>query len=163
MRRRSPLAVAVIAVGFLLVGCGGEKKGEAEAGAAGTGAEGATVTCRADAFKGDPGLPANFPKPPEFVVTQSTQEGPTRVVVGYWESGLDYLREPDMFRSFVRYQRELLAEFLRLAERHEFTVINARQSISETFVTVRQEVERALKDRCKEDEVTYVRITSRPK
>ncbi|MFL5797950.1 MAG: dTMP kinase [Actinomycetota bacterium] len=62
----------------------------------------------------------------------------------YWESGLDYLREPDMYRSFVRYQRELLAEFLQLAERHEFTVIDARQSISETFQVVRGQVERAL-------------------
>jgi dTMP kinase len=62
----------------------------------------------------------------------------------YWESGLDYLREPDMYRSFVRYQRELLAEFLRLAERHKFTVIDARKSIAETFVSVRGEVERAL-------------------
>lgn len=62
----------------------------------------------------------------------------------YWESGLDYQREPDMYRSFVRYQRELLAEFLQLAERHRFTVIDARQSISETFQAVRGEVERAL-------------------
>jgi dTMP kinase len=63
----------------------------------------------------------------------------------YWESGLDYLREPDVYRSFVRYQTDLLAEFLRLAERHSFTVIDARQSITETFRAVRQEVERALR------------------
>ncbi len=62
----------------------------------------------------------------------------------YWESGLDYLREADVYRSFVRYQTDLLAEFLRLAERHSFTVIDARRNISETFGAVRQEVERAL-------------------
>jgi dTMP kinase len=62
----------------------------------------------------------------------------------YWESGLDYLGERDMYRSFVRYQRELLAEFLRLAKRHEFTVVDARQSIADTFRNVREEVERAL-------------------
>ncbi len=62
----------------------------------------------------------------------------------YWESGLDYLREADVYRSFVRYQTDLLAEFLRLAERHSFTVIDARRNITETFGAVRQEVERAL-------------------
>jgi dTMP kinase len=62
----------------------------------------------------------------------------------YWESGLDYLREPDLYGSFVRHQRDLLAEFLRLAERHRFTVVDARMSIAETFRRVREEVEHAL-------------------
>jgi|SRR5438034_4096690 len=150
MRRRSPLAVAVIAVGFLLVGCDGEKKGEAEAGAAGTGAEGATVTCRADAFKGDPGLPAYFPKPPEFVVTQSTQEGPTRVVVGYWESGLD-----EAYREWKDQVEEagFKVTFDELEDRDSEVAYDGsgRTGLIQ------------LRDRCKEDEVTYVRITSRPK
>ena len=62
----------------------------------------------------------------------------------YWESGLDFLSEPDVYRSFVKYQTMLLAEYLRLAERHEFTVVDARRSISEVFDVVRGEVERAV-------------------
>jgi len=62
----------------------------------------------------------------------------------YWESGLDYLSEPDVYRSFVKYQTGLLEEYLRLAERHRFTVVDARGSISDVFGVVRTEVERAV-------------------
>jgi dTMP kinase len=59
----------------------------------------------------------------------------------YWESGLDFLPERDVFRSFVRYQADLLAEFLRLADRHDFTVIDARASIADVFKVLRSEIE----------------------
>jgi dTMP kinase len=62
----------------------------------------------------------------------------------YWESGLDYLSEPDVYRSFVRYQTALLEEYLRLAERHRFSVVDARGSISAVFRVVRDEVDRAV-------------------
>jgi len=62
----------------------------------------------------------------------------------YWESGLDFLREPDVYHSFVHYQTELLAEFLRLAERHRFVVVDARKSIADVFAVLRGEVEEAL-------------------
>jgi dTMP kinase len=67
-----------------------------------------------------------------------------RVVTGgfdYWESGLDYLRGATVFDNFVEYQRQLLGEFRRLAERYGFRVVDARGSISETFRTLRSEVE----------------------
>ena len=73
---RTLLRVLAAAAGFLAAGCGGDKKNETE------GSAGAKIDCRADAFKSDPGLPAKFPIPAEFVVTESTLEGPTRVVVG---------------------------------------------------------------------------------
>ncbi len=79
--------VFAIAVAFVAAGCGGGDKA-AETETVGAGGE-TKIDCRADEFSGDPQLPANFPMPGEFVVTSSTQEGPTRVVVGYWESGLD--------------------------------------------------------------------------
>ena len=71
-----------------------------------------------------------------------------RIVSGqgfdYWESGRDYLRETDMFQSFVRYQNELLAEFLRLADRFGFAVVDARQSVGDLFAVLRKEVEGAV-------------------
>ena len=62
----------------------------------------------------------------------------------YWESGRDYLRETDVYHSFVRYQNELLAEFLRLADRLGFAVVDARQSVGDLFEVLRKEVERAV-------------------
>ena len=62
----------------------------------------------------------------------------------YWESGRDYLREPDVYRSFVRYQTDLLAEFLLIAERYGFAVLDARKSVGEVFEVLRTEVEAAV-------------------
>jgi dTMP kinase len=63
----------------------------------------------------------------------------------YWESGQDYLREQEVFRSFEKYQTELLAEFLRLAELHDFEVVDARGSIGEVFEVLRAKVEMAVR------------------
>ncbi len=140
-----PWIVALaLAVGFVAAGCGGEKK-EEEAG----GDEGARIACRADAFKGDPGLPAKFPTPGEFVVTESTMEGPTRVVIGYWESGLD-----EAYREWKDQVEEagFNVTFDELEDRDSEV---AYEGSGRTGII-------QLKDKCTEDEVTYVRITSRP-
>jgi len=129
---------------IVVAGCGGDKKEEAEGG------EGeATITCRADAFDGDAGLPANFPMPPEFVITKSTQEGPTRVVIGYWESGLD----------------EAYNEWKDQVEEAGFNVTFDELEDKDSEVAYEGSGRTGiiqLKDKCEEDEVTYVRITSRP-
>jgi hypothetical protein len=136
------MLVLALAVGFAVAGCGGDKK-EAE------GAEGAKIDCRADAFKGDPGLPAKFPMPAEFVVTESDLEGPTRVVVGYWESGLD-----EAYREWKdRVEEAGFKVTFDELEEHDSEV--AYDGSGRTGII-------QLRDRCTEDEVTYVRITSRP-
>jgi hypothetical protein len=136
------LALA-LAVGFVAAGCGGGKAGESE------GAEAARIDCRADAFTGDAGLPANFPTPGEFVVTESTLEGPTRVVVGYWESGLD-----EAYREWKdRVEEANFKVTFDELEDHDSEV--AYEGSGRTGII-------QLKDRCNEDEVTSVRITSRP-
>ena len=68
----------------------------------------------------------------------------TKTGFDYWESGLDFLSEPDVYRNFVKYQTLLLSEFRRLAERHDFAVADARRSISDVFGALRREVERAV-------------------
>ena len=127
----------------VLAGCGGENEEGEEGG------DEATIACRADAFDGDLGLPANFPTPGEFVATQSTQEGPTRVVVGYWESGLD--------EAYREWKDEVEKEGFNVTfdelEEHDSEV--AYEGSGRTGII-------QLKDKCEEDEVTYVRITSRP-
>jgi hypothetical protein len=138
------IGVLAVAVGLVAAGCGGDKKKETA-----TVAEGARIDCRADAFKGDPGLPPKFPMPGEFVVTQSTMEGPTRVVIGYWESGLD-----EAYREWKDRVTEagFNVTFDEL-EAHDSEV--AYEGSGRTGII-------QLKDKCTEDEVTYVRITSRP-
>ena len=128
-----------------LAGCGGDNKDEEEA----AGSEGATIECRADAYDGDLGLPANFPEPAEFVATSSTQEGPTRVVVGYWESGLD--------EAYREWKDEVEKEGFKVTfdELEEKDSEVAYEGSGHTGII-------QLRDRCDEDEVTYVRITARP-
>lgn len=58
----------------------------------------------------------------------------------YWESGQDFLRGHDMFQNFVTYQRLLLAEFRRLADRYGFAVVDARGSAADIFRAVKEEV-----------------------
>jgi dTMP kinase len=58
----------------------------------------------------------------------------------YWESGQDFLREPNVYESFVTYQRLLLDEFRHLADRYGFTTIDARGSVARTFDAIRAEI-----------------------
>jgi hypothetical protein len=139
--------VFAIAVAFVVAGCGGGDKA-AETETVGAGGE-TKIDCRADEFSGDPQLPANFPTPGEFVVTSSTQEGPTRVVVGYWESGLD-----EAYREW-KDQVEEAGFNVTFDELEDKDSEVAYEGSGKTGIV-------QLKDRCNEDEVTYVRITSRP-
>ena len=143
MRAGFRMLVFALAVGLVAAGCGGKKEADS------TSAQGAKIDCRADAFKGDPGLPAKFPIPAEFTVTESTQEGPTRVVIGYWESGID-----EAHREWKDRMEEagFKVTFDEL-EAHDSEV--AYDGSGRTGII-------QLRDRCNESEVTYVRITSRP-
>jgi hypothetical protein len=142
MRRLPILLLLTVVSSLALAACGGESK-EAE------GEEGARIECRADAFDGDPGLPPNFPMPGEFTVTESSEEGPTRVVVGYWESDLE-----EAYREWKEKVEEAGFDvtFDELEENDSEVAYdgNGRSGIIQ------------LRDRCEEEEVTYVRITSRP-
>ena len=44
----------------------------------------------------------------------------------------------------MRYQTDLLAEFLLIAERYGFAVVDARKSVGEVFEVLRTEVEAAV-------------------
>jgi hypothetical protein len=140
-----PVRIAVLLIAVLaLAGCGGggDKGKDSES-------EGARTDCRAAAYSGNPQLPAKFPAPAEFTVTQSHQEGPTRVVVGYWESGLKEAH--DEWKDHVE-QAGFDVTFDEL-EDHDSEVAYKGSGRSGLV---------QLKDRCNEDEVTWVRITSRP-
>lgn len=55
----------------------------------------------------------------------------------YWESGMDLHMGEDMYDSFVRYQKWLLAEFDKMVDGYGFQVINAGGGIEEVFEDLR--------------------------
>ena len=62
----------------------------------------------------------------------------------YWESGMDMHMGEDMYESFVRYQKWLLAEFDKMVETHGFETIDASPAVEEVFEDLRARVERVV-------------------
>ena len=59
----------------------------------------------------------------------------------YWESGMDYLHEATLYDAFVKHQGAVLKQFEQLCAKHDFTIIDAEQSIREVFDDLQEEVE----------------------
>jgi dTMP kinase len=62
----------------------------------------------------------------------------------YWESGMDMHMGEDMYESFVRYQRWLLAEFDKMVETHGFEIVDASGSVEDVFENLRERVDRVV-------------------
>jgi dTMP kinase len=62
----------------------------------------------------------------------------------YWESGMDMHMGEDMYESFVRYQKFLLAEFDKMVETHGFEIVDASGSVEEVFENLRARVDRVV-------------------
>jgi dTMP kinase len=62
----------------------------------------------------------------------------------YWESGMDMHMGEDMYESFVRYQKWLLAEFDKMVETHGFEIVDASGSVEEVFENLRDRVDRVV-------------------
>ncbi|HMF52222.1 MAG TPA: hypothetical protein VK603_26420, partial [Candidatus Saccharimonadales bacterium] len=62
----------------------------------------------------------------------------------YWESGMDLHMGEDLYESFVRYQRWLLAEFDKMVEVYGFQIVDASRPIEEVFEDLHQHVARVL-------------------
>jgi hypothetical protein len=80
--------VPLILVG-VLAGCGGksEAEKEREAGKSGRG----TVTCEGSATSAATGLPADFPQIEGVTFVKTSKSGPSRIVDGYADKGLEDL------------------------------------------------------------------------
>jgi dTMP kinase len=63
----------------------------------------------------------------------------------HWESGEDFLRGPDLYDNFIRYQGSLIEEFRSLAKEHNFVTVDARGSVGQVFHALQSEVKEALK------------------
>jgi len=79
-----------ILLAFTVAGCGGKSEAEKEREAAKESGRG-TVTCDGEAMSSKPALPAGFPAIEGMTFVTSKQTGPTQVVDGYVNRGLDEL------------------------------------------------------------------------
>jgi dTMP kinase len=68
----------------------------------------------------------------------------TRGSFDYWESGLDFQEETDLYKSFDRYQARLLAVFDELALQYQFRVIDANRDIGPVFRDLRAGIEQVV-------------------
>jgi dTMP kinase len=59
----------------------------------------------------------------------------------YWESGMDLHMGEDLYESFVRYQKWLLAEFDKMVEVYGFQPIDASGTVEEVFKELRDRVD----------------------
>lgn len=62
----------------------------------------------------------------------------------YWESGLDFQEETDVYGSFVRYQESMLNAFEQLSALHDFTTVDASRDVSSVFTDLRDAVMRVV-------------------
>src|SRR3954451_12905178 len=85
MTKTLTAGLATLALGLFAAGCGDDNKSSSSSGGQ---SEGAKTACKADALKGDSGLPAAFPIPGELTLTQTRKDGPSIVVDGYWTAGV---------------------------------------------------------------------------
>ncbi len=51
----------------------------------------------------------------------------------YWESGMDFQEETDIYNSYVRYQKRILSVFDELAQQYGMKAIDANGTIREVF------------------------------
>ena len=62
----------------------------------------------------------------------------------YWESGMDLRMGEDLYESFIRYQKWLLAEFDKMVEPYGFNTIDASASVEEVFQDLRERVDKVI-------------------
>ena len=62
----------------------------------------------------------------------------------YWESGMDLRMGEDLYESFIRYQKWLLAEFDKMVDSYGFNTIDASASVEEVFKDMRERVDKVI-------------------
>jgi len=62
----------------------------------------------------------------------------------YWESGMDLRMGEDLYESFIRYQKWLLAEFDKMVEPYGFDTIDASSSVEDVFQELRERVDKII-------------------
>jgi hypothetical protein len=141
---RKLLPFVLVAV---LAGCGGESEAEKEreAGKSGRG----TVTCEGSATNAATGLPADFPEIEGVTFVKTSKSGPSRIVDGYADKGLEDLYD-ELESSFEDAGYTIL--FDEIEEDDAEVSYRTKDETTEGQVALRS---------CDEDK-TSVHITNRP-
>jgi dTMP kinase len=63
---------------------------------------------------------------PQVLVERNFQKKPT---LDHWESGMDLGLSPNMFESFIKYQRLIQKEFANMRERYGFQLVDGNRSV----------------------------------
>jgi hypothetical protein len=138
------------ATALVLAGCGGDGKSEAEREAEAAKESGrGTVTCSGEAMTGETGLPADFPTIDGVVFVKASEAGPSHVVDGYAERGLEDLYD-DFKSEFENAGYTIL--FDEIEEDDAEVSYKTKDETSEGQVALRS---------CDEDK-TSVHVTNRP-
>ena len=61
--------------------------------------------------------------------------------LNYWESGMDIGLSRDMFESFVRYQKLIQSEFMRMSSIYGFTIVDANRSARRVSMELQAKIE----------------------
>ena len=64
----------------------------------------------------------------------------------YWESGMDFQGETDLYHSFVTYQARLLKVFEQLSQTYRFRVFDASRGVGDVFRDLRDDILRVLSE-----------------
>ncbi len=62
----------------------------------------------------------------------------------YWESGMDTTVGDDWFECFIKYQRRIRAEFLKMQKKYGFDVVNANRCVASLDRDLRMRVDQVL-------------------
>ena len=69
----------------------------------------------------------------------------TRIVHGrgfnFWESGMDIIKEHNLYDSYVQYQTCMITQFDEMAAEYKFHTVDANRSVKEVFEDVKLLVE----------------------
>jgi hypothetical protein len=147
MRQAAWFAVLVALVLAVATGCGGGG-GESESEESELNQQ-AVAACNGSALSETPDLPASFPMVENVTYTKQTTQGPTQVVEGYFEGGLE--------DAYDEYKKELQAAGFKILfdeiEEHDSEVSWEGEGRSGQV---------ALREECGSDDKLYVHITNRP-
>jgi hypothetical protein len=133
----------LVALTFLLAGCGGSDTKNSESG------EGTEAACTKPVLSEAPDLPKGWPQMSEVTFTQQSQQGPTTVVEGHFAG--------DVKTAHDDFKREL--------EASEFTILFDELEEDDSEVSWKgqgRSGQVALRDECGSSDKTFVHITNRP-
>jgi hypothetical protein len=131
---------------FTLAGCGGgDGKGEEE----GELDEATKAACTGSALSDAPSLPAGFPTVDGATFTQQRTQGPTEVIEGYFEGGIQEAH--DAYKS--AFERAGYTVLFDEVEEHDSEVSWKGQGRSGQV---------ALRDECGDEDRIYLKVTNRP-